>query len=141
MKKQDIPSKSPEILKKYEELGKPQQEKEVAGSMEKPEETKVYVDLLAVEAAIKNSGIPFSIGNAKPSAWQSLVANIICYEQYHNYKNEKTFGKQYMEAALQYYDAVYAYYTFEQKESKSNSIEIKQCLETLLTSIPIAHEF
>lgn len=132
MKKNDITKKVPEILKKYNQI---QPKKDTSDSMEKNRETKVYADLLKVEKAIKNSGTPFSIGNATPSAWQSLVANIICYEQYHDYRNEKAFGKQYMETALKNYDAVYAYYTFEKKDSQQSSPEIKESLENLLMSI------
>lgn len=133
MKKNDITisKKAQAILEEYNQ----NLEKEITDSIEKTHETKVYIDLLKVEKAIKNSGIPFSIGNASPSAWQSLVANIICYEQYHDYKNEKTFGQQYMEIALKNYDEVYSYYTFKKEDSKPNPPEIKESLENLLTSI------
>ncbi len=103
-----------------------------ARSQDKKIPSKVYTDLLLVEKAIHDSGAAHWVGSGRgASPWQILVENIICYNNFHSYKNEKTFGKQYLDRALEHYDLVYRHYT----SASTPHEELKKSLDTLLASI------
>ncbi len=93
--------------------------------------TKVYSDLLQVEKAINDTGTVPWVGAGQPSPWQTMVANIISYDVFHSNKHEKTFGKKYLDKALEQYDQVYRHYTLSSEAPQ----KLQKSLDVLLASI------
>lgn len=122
MKKHTMPNFE-KLKKEHEQLLK-----KVKEEMDSLPKTKVYQDLLIVEAEINKSGKSEWVDSYNPTPWQNLIAKVVVYDNFHEGQD---FGEKYLVGALEEYDKVYQHYI---DRSDTNS-PLKSSLDNLLDSI------